>query len=630
MPPRNIGQPIQQLDPFAIQVAQPTISVPNLPSTKYYANTQDLENIARSLQLIGQSAYQYARIREGQRADEQRQAVIDQRAESGAGRQAGTIDRSIMEAAFNDDTLDTTISVPGDAQKGIAPVSEEDELLQLMAETGDPTRALQEFVTSRIAGPMSQLQSETARQAYFDEVFPPVFKAGMAWVNRREAARQEMLREDLAIELAASDDSPSIPDLMRLSKESNSLEPLEESDAVGLVLQAAEIASARDRHDRARSLLGLVPERKRTAAWYEAADATEQRFLDGAGRLLTSELRGATFADGGMFTALFGPGTTPDDELLEQVDLSVKSLLADPGFNADQQRRRLYAAQAAVDPLGRAFTIIGTAARQIETEADDTMDDIRKENRYQAELLTVRLLTESVIAVTTDGQSVTIDLENPEANTLMRQHLISKYGEDGYKYFDDYLALRGNKRYTAEKSEPDQNIHASTLLAELRDIGSNSERARFLREDVSNAARNGMITHSQYRALISDAQLMETLQPEFESAFFRETKRSLGQAFANALGVGFEFDVSGNLNIKSNPKIDPAAYGAFNKMIGGFRNRYSQWLRSNMKLREEDPNAFRLAQDDWLMGIQQEFFDEAVRLGTYHSAPEYQLRKDSR
>ncbi len=34
MSKRNVGQPIQQLDPFAIQVSQPTIAIPSLPATK--------------------------------------------------------------------------------------------------------------------------------------------------------------------------------------------------------------------------------------------------------------------------------------------------------------------------------------------------------------------------------------------------------------------------------------------------------------------------------------------------------------------------------------------------------------------------------------------------------------------
>ena len=619
MSKRNVGQPIQQLDPFAIQVSQPSISIPSLPATKYYANTKDLEAISRSLSLIGQGAYQYARLKQGEKIEEERQERLDRQAEAGAGRQAATIDRAILKASFEDDTLDTTILRPADPANGVEAVTEEDELIRLVQENG-PVEGLRDWINIRLSGPMSQLGSEEARQAYYEEAFPTVLNAGMAWVNAREQARQSMLREDLAIQFAASDDLPSVGELVSESKKSSVLEPLDEQEAVGLLLQSAEIASSRDRHDRARRLLGLIPESKRGKEWYEAADATETRFLDGAGRVITGELRSTTFAPGGPIATMFGPGTNPDSELIERLDQAIKSLAADQSFSPEDQRDRLLAAQAEVDPMGAAFISLGTAANRIEVASDETIQDRRKENAYQANLIALRLLTESVIQVRTDGKQVTIDLENPEADSLVLDHLVSKYGEDGRLYYDEYLQLKGQKRYTAAVAEPDQDAAAAALLEGLMDITSNKERDQYLRNEVVAAAKNGEITFAQQVTIIGQAKLANEMQPEFESTFFRETKKAIGQAFAAALGVEAEFDMLGNMSgLTFGKNIDPMAYAAYNKMIGGFRHRYTRWLSANMELRKEDPFAFRSAQDDWLMQNQDYFFKEAAAIGTQYS-----------
>lgn len=641
---RNTGQPIRQMDPFAIQVSQPNISIPQLPPTVYRANTVDLENISRSLNLFGQSVASYGRMKRREKAAEEAEerraaAAADQtrkafeRSEAGAGAEAGQFDAAMLISSFNDDTLDTSVGQEADPQSGSPRMTEEDLLLQAIEEAGDPARGLVGWIQERLQGPLSQLETDYARKAYYDETFLPTFKAGLAWINRREEQRQGVLLDGLAIDIARQEGPiPSVGDLVGITENDVAVEPISETRAAELLISASETASAAGRFDHARSILGKIPETMRDAKWYESRDVTENAFYDSSRRVLGQELRSDVFAPSGTFQNMFGPGTTPSDEALDSLDQALLGLLFDPDFDDAGRLDRLRAAQAQVDPLGTAFIKIGqrAAALQVEVEDEETINDLRKENQYQASLTGLALLTESVIEVKIDGATVRIDREDPEANEQMLRYFVSKYGDDGRLYFDDYLKLRESKRYNATEPGPDQDRAASTLLEELRSISSPADRTQFLRNEVYDAAYAGMITFAQHRALISDANILGEISPEYEAQPFRDGKRTIIEQFAAGMGVEAEFDLTSmNANLTATKANDPEYVAALNTIVQNYRSKYTTWLRANYQMRSDDQFGFRAAQEQFISNQLQQLLPEILEQGRYYSSEAFAERNNS-
>lgn len=640
---RNTGQPIRQMDPFAIQVSQPNISIPQLPPTVYRANTTDLENISRSLNLFGQSVASYGRMKRREKAaeeaDERRAAAAAEKtrtafekSEAGAGAEAGQFDAAVLVSSFNDDTLDTSVGQEADPQSGSPRMTEEDLLLEAIDKAGDPARGLVGWIQERLQGPLSQLETDYARKAYYDETFLPTFKAGLSWINRREEQRQGVLLDEIAVDIARQPtEIPSVEDLVGITENDVAVEPINKTQAAELLISASETASAAGRFDRARSILGKIPEAMRDAKWYESRDVTENAFFDSSRRVLGQELRSDIFAPSGTFQNMFGPGTTPSDESLDSLDQALLGLMFDPDFDDAGRLARLRAAQAQVDPLGNAFVTIGkrAAAIQIEVEDEEKINDLRKENQYQASLTGLALLTESVIEVKIDGATVRIDREAPEANEQMLRYFVSKYGDDGRLYFDDYLKLRESKRYNASEPGPDQDRSASTMLEELRSISSPADRTEFLRNEVYDAAYSGMITFAQHRALISDANILGEISPEYEAQPFRDGKRTLIEQFAAGMGVEADFDMTGNMaGLLASKANDPEYVQALNEIVQGYRKTYTTWLRANYQMRTENPMGFREAQERFISQRLQTLLPEVVEKGKYYSSEAFAERND--
>lgn len=640
---RNTGQPIRQMDPFAIQVSQPNISIPQLQPTVYRANTTDLENISRSLNLFGQSVASYGRMKRREKAaeeaDERRAAAAAEKtrtafekSEAGAGAEAGQFDAAVLVSSFNDDTLDTSVGQEADPQSGSPRMTEEDLLLEAIDKAGDPARGLVGWIQERLQGPLSQLETDYARKAYYDETFLPTFKAGLSWINRREEQRQGVLLDEIAVDIARQPtEIPSVEDLVGITENDVAVEPINKTQAAELLISASETASAAGRFDRARSILGKIPEAMRDAKWYESRDVTENAFFDSSRRVLGQELRSDIFAPSGTFQNMFGPGTTPSDESLDSLDQALLGLMFDPDFDDAGRLARLRAAQAQVDPLGNAFVTIGkrAAAIQIEVEDEEKINDLRKENQYQASLTGLALLTESVIEVKIDGATVRIDREAPEANEQMLRYFVSKYGDDGRLYFDDYLKLRESKRYNASEPGPDQDRSASTMLEELRSISSPADRTEFLRNEVYDAAYSGMITFAQHRALISDANILGEISPEYEAQPFRDGKRTLIEQFAAGMGVEVEFDITSmNAGLAATKANDPAYVSALNEIVQGYRKTYTTWLRANYQMRTENPMGFREAQERFISQRLQTLLPEVVEKGKYYSSEAFAERND--
>jgi len=627
MATRNQGQRIQQLDPFAIQVAQPQVSVPNLPATRYYANTNDLENISRSLNLIGVGIrnWRELQIQEARLSLAQQEAA--DKLEAGAGRLAAKADSAVLRAAFDDDTLDTTVVTPR-GPDGTPGVTLEDTVLRAIAESGDPVTGIRDWVTAQISDAGAQLTSESARQAYLDEAFVPVLQSAISWYNKREERQQSILRSDLATEIAGNSDDVTPAALVGLTADAPEyFKPLDEDQAVDVILEAVAIANADGKFDRARSLLYGIPEKKRRANWYEAMSKGEDQFLEALEDVITLEFQRSVFAPGGVLESTFGVNGDPDDAQVEVLDNAIRSMLADQSITPIEARRRLRMFQSFVPATGDAFRLAGEYALRIDDErVDQTQKRIRDENKYQATLKSIEVISEGTAVLQIGGKSVTIDMTDPQSNGLMRQYFIEKYNSDGYAYYDEFLALRGQKRYTTPTSEPDQDANSARLLERIREATSTSQRREIIKESFQ-AAKNGEITFAQSRALISESETLDGLSPEYESPDFKSTVWSIQSTMANAMGADMEGDMlSGFRTLTLSKEHDPAGHRAMHQLLMDFRNDYTRFLRDNSEERTSDPLRFRERQTTWLRNATDAYFERAIREGEYHSPPQYRKR----
>jgi hypothetical protein len=629
------------MDPFAIQLSQANVTVPNFQAVVYRPNVADLESISRSLNLIGTSMYQYGTIRQRQAAlEEQRlrrtesearqtREALD-RAERGAGTEAGRFDAVMLKSGFDDDTLDTTIARAGDPTKGVPPLTVEEQILQFIDEAGgDGPAGITAWTASQLQGPLLQLQSDEARQAYYKEAFTPTVQAGLAWLNRREAARQTMLRSDLASDIAASDASPPSPaELIGITANDQGFEPLNSSQARGVLYEAAETAVAAGRYEHARRILGGIPENQRDAKWYDTFGKGERAFLDSAERVLAREIRSDVFAPEGPLQVMFGPGTEPTDGQVNRLEVALNGLEVDPRFNPARLLRRLQSMQEQVDPFGPAFTLIGERAMRIElAEAtEETIKQRRQENDYQGMLTGIRLLSEGAINVTIDGQPTTISKADPGYEQQLRRFFVGKYGEDGYSIYNEFLKLAGSKQYRTEVAEVDQNKAANHLLVTLRSIETVAARRAYLREDVAQAAMAGNITLSQHTSLIAQAGILDDVQPEYDAPVFREARTKLEQAFRAGLGIQPRFDMDLEV-VPVNKQVDPNWVRGLNTLLMDFRADYTKWLGTNLSLRTEDPQAFRGAQEQWIAEESANYLERATTDGQFYSEDQYKRRQ---
>lgn len=629
MATRNQGQRIQQLDPFAIQVAQPQVSIPNLPATRYYANTNDLDSIAKSLNLIGVGVrnWRELQIQEERLSLAQREAAG--KLESGAGRLAAKADSAILQSAFNDDTLDTSMVTPARAD-GTPGVTLEDTVLRAIAEAENPTIGIQNWVSGQIADGGAQLSSDTARQAYFDEAYVPVLRAAISWYNKRDQRQQAIHRSDLAIEVSG-DGNPHTPaSLVGLTSQMpNWFKPLDQDEAVDVMLEAVEIANASGKFDRARELLFSIPESKRRANWYEAMSKGENKFLESLEDVITMELQSPIFGGGLVLQATFGSEGDPDDAQLEVLDNSIRSMLADPSIPPLEARRRLRMFQGMIPPTSDAFRLVGEHAMRINDEnVDQSQKRLRDENKFQATLTAIEAISEGTSVLTIGDERVTVDMSDPTSNATMRRYFVEKYGSEGYAYYDDFLALRSQKRYTSPTAEPDQDANAASLLEQIRNATSSDVRRGIIRDQVFAAARDGQITFAQSRALIGESDTLNELSPEYESPDFKSTLWSLQSTMAASMQADLERDaLSGFSSLTLSKEHDPAGHYAMHTLLMDFRNDYTRFLRDNADERTNDPLKFRERQTTWMRQATQEYFERAIREGEYHSPPAYRQRK---
>lgn len=632
MAKRNIGQPIQQMDPFAIQVSQTNISVPTLQQTVYRPNVADLEDISRSLQLIGTSFARYGQIRQRAERDrelrEARSREAFDRAERGAGKNAGRFDAAMLTAGFDDDTWDTTIARAADPSKGVPALTVEDEILQAIEEKRDGPAGITAWVVSQLEGPMSQLETAEAQEAYQNEVFVPTVKAGLAWLNRREQARQEVLRSDLSSDIASSPfEIPTVDGLVELTKNAVGFEPLDNPAARSVLYEAANTAVAAGRYTHARNILEAIPENQRDAMWYETNTKTEIAFLDRAERTLGREIRNVTFSEGGALTSMFGVGTEPTDAQVKRLGVAIDGLVVDPRFTPERLLDRLFAMQSVVDPFSPAFSLIGDYALRVERgqASPETLRQERQENEYQGLLTGIRLLSEGAIDVTIGGEPVTIVKSAPGYEQQLRAFFVEKYGEDGYSIYNEYLKLAGSKQYRTETPEVDQNRNANQLLVTLRGIESVPARRAYLRTVVAEAATSGGITLSQHTSLIAQADILDDVQPEYDAPAFREARTKIEQAFRAGLGVQPRFDTQDVVPV--NKQVDPDWVKGLNTILMDFRAEYTTWLGTNLSLRADDRMAFRQAQETWIAETSATFLEKATTEGLFYSEDEYKKRR---
>ena len=267
-----------------------------------------------------------------------------------------------------------------------------------------------------------------------------------------------------------------------------------------------------------------------------------------------------------------------------------------------------------VSPFSPAWNEVSNAIARVPDEESESQQlaDARKENKYQARLMSLELLQM--------GKVGNVDSKNDGYEDQYRQVLIDKFGNDGKDYFNDYQELKLKEQYAGD-TNADTDATAAGLVLKMMELYDPVAQREFMRGEVKAAVDQGKISFADFKSILAARDSEQKLAPFKTSRYVRETEKDIAQTFVARTGTeSIVESIGGELSVLLGGDIDEAAARLkLRSLLFDFRNDYATWLRENSSLLESDPVEFNRGLRDELKRLGELYIPEAGEAGYFFS-----------
>ena len=612
MAKRNVRQQIQeQVLPGSIA---PSMSAPQVPSLSLATQirperpSQELRQIMGVVESLGQFGSTIQRYNKAEALEE-----------SGFAARSSVEDRVPLIAALRNDTLDQLEISPANDQAGVAAVTMEDLLFNAIEDADTPEVGIQNWLTGLAEPTMSSFRSDDARDTYQSGFYNPVLQAANDWYQGKLQEKQGIILRGVSEGLAASNDPVKFGDLKSETEKSEFVGTLSDLETSAVLVDAASVAVGMSRFSRANDLLDQVPESNRDANWYRAFGQAKEALSQSVGASVTSELMNFDMEAGPpnlSQTARFFGEAEQDPELVSALKVSVNTYAVNPGVMREDKLSALGQMLVTVSPFSPAWNEVSNAIARVPDEDSESqkLADARRENKYQARLMSLELLQM--------GKVGSVDSKNDGYEAQYRQVLIDKFGNDGRDFYNDYQELKLKEQYAGD-SNADTDATAAGLLLKMQEMFDPTQQREFMRGEVFAAVEQGKITFADFKSIMAAGQAEKKLDPFKETRYVRDTERDIMSVFVKETGTEslIEQLVDGSASAIFAGDIDEAAATiALRGLLFDFRNDYATWLRENSSLLESDPVEFNRQLRDELKRLGELYIPRAGQAGLSFSS----------
>ena len=612
MAKRNVRQQIQeQVLPGSIA---PSMSAPQVPSLSLATQirperpSQELRQIMGVVESLGQFGSTIQRYNKAEALEE-----------SGFAARSSVEDRVPLVAALRNDTLDQLEISPANDQAGVAAVTMEDLLFNAIEDADTPEVGIQTWLTGLAEPTMSSFRSDDARDTYESGFYNPVLQAANDWYQGKLQEKQGIILRGVSEGLAANNDLVDFGELKSKTEESEFIGTLSDLETSAVLVDAASVAVGMSRFSRANDLLDQVPESNRDANWYRAFGQAKEALSQSVGASVTSELMNFDMEAGPpnlSQTARFFGEAEQDPELVSALKVSVNTYAVNPGVMREDKLSALGQMLVTVSPFSSAWNEISNAMARVPDQDSESQQlaDARKENKYQARLMSLELLQM--------GKVGSVDSKNDGYEGQYRQVLIDKFGGDGRDFYNDYQELKLKEQYAGD-SNADTDATAAGLLLKMQETYDPTQQRELLRGEVFTAVEEGKITFADFKSIMAAGQAEKKLDPFKSTRYVRELERDLMSVFVKETGTEslIEQLVDGSASAIFAGDIDEAAATiSLRGLLFDFRNDYATWLRENSSLLETDPVEFNKQLRDELKRLGELYIPRAGEAGLSFSS----------
>ena len=612
MAKRNVRQQIQeQVLPGSIA---PSMSAPQVPSLSLATQirperpSQELRQIMGVVESLGQFGSTIQRYNKAEALEE-----------SGFAARSSVEDRVPLIAALRNDTLDQLEISPANDQAGVAAVTMEDLLFNAIEDADTPEVGIQNWLTGLAEPTMSSFRSDDARDTYQSGFYNPVLQAANDWYQGKLQEKQGIILRGVSEGLAASNDPVKFGDLKSETEKSEFVGTLSDLETSAVLVDAASVAVGMSRFSRANDLLDQVPESNRDANWYRAFGQAKEALSQSVGASVTSELMNFDMEAGPpnlSQTARFFGEAEQDPELVSALKVSVNTYAVNPGVMREDKLSALGQMLVTVSPFSPAWNEVSNAIARVPDEDSESqkLADARRENKYQARLMSLELLQM--------GKVGSVDSKNDGYEAQYRQVLIDKFGNDGRDFYNDYQELKLKEQYAGD-SNADTDATAAGLLLKMQEMFDPTQQREFMRGEVFAAVEQGKITFADFKSIMAAGQAEKKLDPFKETRYVRDTERDIMSVFVKETGTEslIEQLVDGSASAIFAGDIDEAAATiSLRGLLFDFRNDYATWLRENSSLLESDPVEFNRQLRDELKRLGELYIPRAGQAGLSFSS----------
>lgn len=619
MAKRNVRQQIQeQVLPGSIA---PTMSAPQVPSLSLATQirperpSQELRQIMGVVESLGQFGSTIQRYNKAEALEE-----------SGFAARSSVEDRVPLVAALRNDTLDQLEISPANEKAGVAAVTMEDLLFNAIEDADTPEVGIQNWLTGLAEPTMSSFRSDDARDTYESGFYNPVLQAANDWYQGKLQEKQGIILRGVSEGLAASNDPVKFDVLKSDTEKSEFVGTLSDLETSAVLVDAASVAVGMSRFSRANDLLDLVPESNRDANWYRAFGQAKEALSQSVGASVTSELMNFDMEAGPpnlSQTARFFDEAEQDPELVAALKVSVNTYAVNPGVMREDKLTALGQMLVTVSPFSPAWNEVSNAMARVPEEDSESqkLADARRENKYQAKLMSLELLQM--------GKIGNIDSKNDGYEAQYRQVLIDKFGGDGRDFFNDYQELKLKEQYAGD-SNADTDATAAGLLIKMQEMFDPTQQREFMRGEVFTAVEQGKITFADFKSIMAAGQAEKKLDPFKETRYVRDTERDIMSVFVKETGTeSIVESIGGEFSVLLGGDIDEAAARLkLRSLLFDFRNDYATWLRENSSLLESDPVEFNKQLREELKRLGEVYIPKAGEAGYYFSGEAQESRNN--
>ncbi|MBN30339.1 MAG: hypothetical protein CMB34_06725 [Euryarchaeota archaeon] len=619
MAKRNVRQQIQeQVLPGSIA---PSMSAPQVPSLSLATQirperpSQELRQIMGVVESLGQFGSTIQRYNKAEALEE-----------SGFAARSSVEDRVPLVAALRNDTLDQLEISPANDQAGVAAVTMEDLLFNAIGDADTPEVGIQNWLTGLSEPTMSSFRSDDARDTYESGFYNPVLQAANDWYQGKLQEKQGIILRGVSEGLAANNDPVNFGDLRSETEKSEFVGTLSDLETSAVLVDAASVAVGMSRFSRANDLLDQVPESNRDANWYRAFGQAKEALSQSVGASVTSELMNFDMEAGPpnlSQTARFFGEAEQDPELVSALKVSVNTYAVNPGVMREDKLSALGQMLVTVSPFSSAWNEVSNAIARVPNEDSESQQlaDARKENKYQAKLMSLELLQM--------GKVGNIDSENDGYEAQYRQVLIDKFGGDGRDFFNDYQELKLKEQYAGD-SNADTDATAAGLLLKMQELFDPTQQREFMRGEVFTAVEQGKITFADFKSIMAAAEAEKKLDAFKETRYLKELEKDIAQTFVARTGTESVVEnLDGVLSVLLGGDIDEAAARLkLRSLLFDFRNDYATWLRENGSLLDSDPVEFNKQLREELKRLGELYIPQAGDAGYYFSSEAQENRNN--